>query len=213
MLNCCSMLLHVLCIEVTNCGFLGIHIFLVMRVFMDIFFPSHFKNTHTLHRNSTFWRLKLMSIHENNTQKIDLEDIKEILRHIAEMISKPSEYISDKIRSDSNEIKSRNIQVTPITYEEKHTALYNSMDSLATALKNNELFYDEYFDFCEIQDMIKDTLNRDSALITQSDLEFIMGLVEDFSRLLNCKIDLIENNEFNEKEFESGYDSYLETCQ
>ena len=76
-----------------------------------------------------------MSIHENNAQKIDLEDIKEILRHIAEMISKPSEYISDKIRSDSNEIKSRNIQVIPITYEEKHTALYNSMDSLATALK------------------------------------------------------------------------------
>ena len=154
-----------------------------------------------------------MSVHENNTQKIDLEDIKEILRHIAEMISKPSEYISDKIRSDSNEIKIRNIQVTPITYGEKHTALYNSMDSLATALKNNELFYDEYFDFCEIQDMIKDTLNRDSSLITQSDLEFIMGLVEDFSRLLNCKIDLIENNEFNEKEFESGYDSYLTKFQ
>ena len=36
--------------------------------------------------------------------------------------------------------------------------MYALMDSIASLLKEDDFFYDEYFDFCEIQDMIKYTL-------------------------------------------------------
>ena len=83
------------------------------------------------------------------------------------------------------------------------------MDSLSESLKKNQLFNDEYFDFCEIQDITKYTLNRRETLIANSDFEFHLELIISFSDMINYKIDLIEKNKFDEKEFESKYNSYL----
>ena len=80
--------------------------------------------------------------------------------------------------------------------------MYNLVDSIANLLKEDDFFYDEYFDFCEIQDMIKDTLNRD--LIKKSDLVFILVLV-----LIYYKLNLKENNEFNVDDYESVYNLFL----
>lgn len=155
----------------------------------------------------------MVTIYQKNNQNIGLEDIREILKIIAEIISKPSDYIIKKIKINSTksaDIKYHNKQ----QQDHKNQApskieLYNTMDSLAESLKKNESFYDEYFDFCEIQDMIKYTLDRESSLIKDSDLEFILKLVKNFSDLINHKIDLIENEEFDDKKFESEYNSYL----
>ncbi len=87
--------------------------------------------------------------------------------------------------------------------------LYHEMDLLANLLKENELFYDEYFDFCEIRDITKDTLDRDFSLIDDGDFDFILKLVVDFSKLINYKIKLLESGTFDEETFQSGYYDYL----
>ena len=87
--------------------------------------------------------------------------------------------------------------------------LYQDLDLLAISLKENELFYDEYFDFCEIKDMIKDTFDRDLSSINNDDFEFILDLVTDFSEIISYKYRLIENNDFDETIFESKYNDYL----
>ena len=89
----------------------------------------------------------------------------------------------------------------------KKIEMYELMDSIANLLKEDDFFYDEYFDFCEIQDMIKDTLNRDS--IKRFDLVFILILVLDFSKLVCHKLDLKENNTFNVEGYESAYNLFL----
>ncbi len=85
--------------------------------------------------------------------------------------------------------------------------MYTLVDSIASLLKEDDFFYDEYFDFCEIQDMIKYTLNRD--VIIKSDLVFILILVLNFSNLIYYKLNLKENNEFSADKYESVYNSFL----
>ena len=51
--------------------------------------------------------------------------------------------------------------------------LYQNLDSLAISLKENDLFYDEYFDFCEIKDIIKDTFDRD--FLKRQDYYFVLA--------------------------------------
>lgn len=147
--------------------------------------------------------------YQNANQNISLENIRHILKVISEIISKPSKYILDKLTPNSSNTKNNFQQDSQKLINENKLKLYNSMDSLSNSLKDNKMFYEEYFDFCEIQDMIKDTLNRDYALIENSDLKFILELITDFSQLINYKIDLIENDEFNEDEFKLKYNSYL----
>jgi len=136
-----------------------------------------------------------MSKYENNAQNTIFADIKEILNHIDELIS---DYILNKTQYNQS----------LIINGEKYLDLYDSMDWLAINLGKNPSFYDEYFDFCEICDIIKDTLNRDE-LIKQADLEFILNLIQNFSKLINYTIDLMENDAFNERNFNSRYNSYL----
>lgn len=87
--------------------------------------------------------------------------------------------------------------------------LYQEMDSLANSLKENELFYDEYYDFCEIKDLTKDTFDRDFSLIKDEDFEFILDLVVNFSKIINYKIKLLETDCFDEEKFQSEYYDYL----
>ena len=155
----------------------------------------------------------MVNSYQNNSIGIDLENIEEILKKIAEIISKPSKYILNKLNSNSTATEditdeSHNTENTIIEIENnKKLEIYNFLDSIANLLKEDDFFYDEYFDFCEIQDMIKDTLNRD--LIKKSDLVFILELVLNFSNLIYYKLNLKENDEFNVGDYESIYNLFL----
>lgn len=158
-------------------------------------------------------------MYQDNSKNINLEDIRQILKVISDLISKPSRYMLNKFKSNPNNqyINKEYIMSTTtetsenqlMKFNAKKIELYDQMDSLSESLKKNRLFNDEYFDFCEIQDITKDTLNRKDTLITTSDLKFLLELIIDFSDIINYKIDLIEKNEFDEKEYESTYNSYL----
>ena len=143
---------------------------------------------------------------------INLENIEEILKKIAEIISKPSKYILNKLNSSSTTVEDiteiQNTENIIIEIDDnKKFKIYDLVDSIAKLLKGDEFFYDEYFDFCEIQDIIKDTLNRD--IIKKTDLLFIRVLVLNFSKLIYYKLDLKENNTFNVDDYESVYNLFL----
>ena len=85
--------------------------------------------------------------------------------------------------------------------------MIKSTDKICELLKEDELFYDEYYDFCEIQDIVKITLNRELIEITSSDLNFISRIFNDFFEFIECKIQLIDNDDLDK--IESEYNSYL----
>ena len=154
----------------------------------------------------------MVTINQNNNLNVNLESIEEILKIIADAIAKPSKYFIDKIKSDSATAVELNYETKDFhktNHNINNEEIYDTMNSIAGSLKKNKLFYDEYFDFCEIQDMTQDTLNRDESLIKKSDLEFLLQLVSDFSEIINFKISLIENEEFADEKYESEYNSYL----
>ena len=155
----------------------------------------------------------MINSYQSNYTGINLENIEEILKKIVETISKPSKYIFNKLNSSSTTTeditdKIQNTENIIIEIDDnKKFEMYNLVDSLAKLLKEDDFFYDEYFDFCEIQDMTKDTLNMDS--IKRFDLVFILILVLDFSKLVCHKMDLKENNTFNVEDYESTYNLFL----
>ena len=155
----------------------------------------------------------MINNYQNDYICINIENIEEILKKIVEIISKPSKYILDKLNFSSTtaDITSDEIQnieniIIEIDDNEK-SEMYSLMESIADLLDENNFFYDEYFDFCEIQDMIKDTLDRD--IIKKSDLKFISLLVLNFSQLISYKMNLKENNTFNVDDYESVYNLFL----
>ena len=153
----------------------------------------------------------MINSYQSNYTGINLENIEEILKKIVETISKPSKYIFNKLNSSSTTTeditdKIQNTENIIIEIDDnKKFEMYNLVDSLAKLLKEDDFFYDEYFDFCEIQDIIKDTLNRD--VIKKSDLMFILVLVLNFSKLIYYKLNLKEN--FNADDYESVYNLFL----
>lgn len=159
-----------------------------------------------------------------NNQVLSLEDIEEYLKFISEIVLKPSRYVLKKLNSlssrDVDEFNKERYQTNHDTLINKYHELevefnnnklnlYQEMDSLANSLKENELFYDEYYDFCEIKDITKDTFDRDFSLIKDDDFEFVLDLVVNFSKIINYKIKLLETDSFDEEKFQSEYYDYL----
>ncbi len=161
----------------------------------------------------------MVTNYQINNQYLDFKDLEDYLELIAEIVLKPSRYLLNKLNSlhSNNEEKyQKNHEILINEYVELKNKfdndkinLYQDLDLLAISLKENELFYDEYFDFCEIKDMIKDTFDRDLSSINNDDFEFILELVTDFSEIISYKYRLIENNDFDETIFESKYNEYL----
>lgn len=161
----------------------------------------------------------MVTNYQINNQCLDFKDLEDYLELIAEIVLKPSRYLLNKLNSlhSNNEEKyQKNHEILINEYVELKNKfdndkinLYQDLDLLAISLKENELFYDEYFDFCEIKDMIKDTFDRDLSSINNDDFEFILELVTDFSEIISYKYRLIENNDFDETIFESKYNEYL----
>lgn len=161
----------------------------------------------------------MVTNYQINNQYLDFKDLEDYLELIAEIVLKPSRYLLNKLNSlhSNNEEKyQKNHEILINEYVELKNKfdndkinLYQDLDLLAIYLKENELFYDEYFDFCEIKDMIKDTFDRDLSSINNDDFEFILELVVDFSEIISYKSVLIENNDFDESIFESKYNEYL----
>ena len=144
--------------------------------------------------------------YQNDYICTNIENIEEILKNIVEIISKPSKYIPDKLNFSSTTADITSDESENIDDNEK-SEMYSLMESIADLLDEDNFFYDEYFDFCEIQDMIKDTLDRD--IIKKSDLMFISLLVLNFSQLISYKMNLKENNTFNVDDYESVYNLFL----
>ena len=160
----------------------------------------------------------MVTNYQINNQSVNFEVLEEYLEFMAEIVLKPSKYLLEKLSSlhDNEEKYQTNHDMFINEYNELKTKfangkinLYQNLDSLAISLKENSLFYDEYFDFCEIKDIIKDTFDRDFSLINNEDFEFILALVIDFSEIINYKSELIKNNDFDESIFESKYTEYL----
>ena len=161
----------------------------------------------------------MVTNYQINNQYAGFKDLEDYLELIAEIVLKPSRYLLNKLNSlhSNNEEKyQKNHEILINEYVELKNKfdndkinLYQDLDLLAISLKENELFYDEYFDFCEIKDMIKDTFDRDLSSINNDDFEFILELVTDFSEIISYKYRLIENNDFDETIFESKYNEYL----
>lgn len=146
--------------------------------------------------------------YQNNKYNIELEDIKEHIKAIFELIQKPSKYVINKLKNErDNSIEFDESEIEHI--RDQISKLYQKMDLIASQLKKNDLFYDEYFDFCEIEDMIKFTLNRNLSAISESDLNFISELIKDFYNLIDSKVRLVENAIFEENNFKTRYDTYL----
>lgn len=161
----------------------------------------------------------MVTNYQINNQYAGFKDLEDYLELIAEIVLKPSRYLLKKLNSlhvNDEEKYQKNHEMFINEYDELKNKfdndkinLYQNLDSLAISLKESELFYDEYFDFCEIKDMIKDTFDRDLSLINNDDFEFILELVADFSEIISYKSVLIENNDFDESIFESKYNEYL----
>lgn len=161
----------------------------------------------------------MVTNYQINNQYLDFKDLEDYLELIAEIVLKPSRYLLNKLNSlhsNNDEKYQKNHEILINEYVELKNKfdndkinLYQDLDLLAISLKENELFYDEYFDFCEIKDMIKDTFDRDLSSINNDDFEFILELVTDFSEIISYKYRLIENNDFDETIFESKYNEYL----
>lgn len=148
-----------------------------------------------------------MQINYQNNYNIDLEDIKEHLKAIFELILKPSKQVINKIKNKPKPIEFSDNEIQIIRYH--MSELYHDMDEISIELKSNDFFYDEYFDFCEIEDMIKFTLNRNLSLITESDFEFISELIKDFYNLIDFKLTLVENKVYDDEKFKHRYNRYL----
>lgn len=91
--------------------------------------------------------------------------------------------------------------------------LFNKIDKLSMLLKENQdIFPREYYDWLEINEMIKYTL-RDAMTIKQEDLNFVTNMLNSFFELILSKLNLLKSNncEFNENfnnEFNIKYDEF-----
>ena len=160
----------------------------------------------------------MVTNYQITNQSVNFEVLEDYLELMAEIVLKPSRYLLKKLSllHDNKDNYQTNHEMLINEYNELKNKfdndkinLYQNLDSLAISLKENDLFYDEYFDFCEIKDIIKDTFDRDFSLINNEDFEFILALVTDFSEIINYKSELIKNNDFDESIFESKYTEYL----
>lgn len=140
------------------------------------------------------------------TVNIDLEKIEEYIKNVLKLIQNSSKQVINKI-TNKNKI---NEEITEDEVKQHILLLYQKMDETSVALKKNDLFYDEYFEFREIEDMIKYTLNKNLISISESDLEFILNLVINFFKLVESKVNLNKDSIDKEK-FKVKYEEYLST--
>jgi hypothetical protein len=150
----------------------------------------------------------IMYVNSQNsaTVNIDLEKIEEYIKNVLKLIQDSSKQVINKI-TNKNKIKE---EITEDEVKQHIFLLYQKMDETSVALKKNDLFYDEYFEFREIEDMIKYTLNRNLITISESDLEFILNLVINFFKLVESKVNLNKDSIDKEK-FKVKYEEYLST--
>lgn len=141
------------------------------------------------------------------TVNIDLEKIEEYIKNVLKLIQDSSKQVINKI-TNKNKIKE---EITEDEVKQHILLLYQKMDETSIALKKNELFYDEYFEFREIEDMIKYTLNRNLITISELDLEFILNLVINFFKLVESKVNLKKDDSFDREKFQVKYEEYLST--
>lgn len=138
------------------------------------------------------------------TFNIDLEKIEEYIKNVLKLTQDSSKQVINKI-TNKNKIKE---EITEDEVKQHILLLYQKMDETAIALKKNDLFHEEYFEFREIEDMIKYTLNRNLITISESDLEFILNLVINFFKLVESKVNL-KKDSFDEEKFKVKYEEYL----
>ena len=148
----------------------------------------------------------MMYVNSQNsaTVNIDLEKIEEYIKNVLKLIQDSSKQVINKI-TNNNKIKE---EITEDEVKQHILLLYQKMDETSIALKKNDLFYEEYFEFREIEDMIKYTLNRNLITISESDLEFILNLVSNFFKLVESKVNL-KKGSFDEEKFKVKYEEYL----
>ena len=152
----------------------------------------------------------MANYYQNNVNfTIDLENIGNYLNCIVRLISEPPKKAIDKIINKTKVSEENSYNDLELEINNKIFNMYQNMDEIAFLLKDNDFFYEEYFDFREIQDMIKDTLERDFSEVTNDDLGFIISLIRNFSDLIGCKILNADNNQFNEENYELKHQSYF----
>lgn len=79
-----------------------------------------------------------MHINYQNNYNIDLEDIKEHIKAIFEMILKPSKQVINKIKNNPKNIEFSNDEIHII--RQHMSKLYQEMDNISIELKRNDFF-------------------------------------------------------------------------
>lgn len=116
--------------------------------------------------------------HANLT--LDLDEFEKYVKYISNLILRPPKHIFESV-----------IKLIFRYYKYK---LFKNMSHFASSLKKrDDLFYDEYYYFVEIQDMVEYTLNRDFSKITNDDLDFILEIFLNYFDFLSYKLDVLEN--------------------
>ena len=62
--------------------------------------------------------------------------------------------------------------------------------------ENQDIFPNEYYDYLDINDMIKYTLKRNNSFITNNDFNFVNFLIDIFFKLILYKLNLLKDNEY-----------------
>ena len=116
----------------------------------------------------------------NSNLIIDSNELEKYVKDISNLILRPPKYVFEGI-----------IKLIFRYYKYK---LFKNMSHFANSLKQrDDVFYDEYYSFIEIQDMIEYTLNRDFSEITNDDLDFILEIFLNFFDFLSYKLDVLEH--------------------
>lgn len=116
----------------------------------------------------------------NSNLIIDSNELEKYVKDISNLILRPPKYVFEGI-----------IKLIFRYYKHK---LFKNMSHFANSLKKrDDVFYDEYYSFIEIQDMTEYTLNRDFSEITNDDLDFILEIFINFFDFLSYKLDVLEH--------------------
>lgn len=142
-----------------------------------------------------------------------LEFFNNFFEDLKERISKESE--KSKYPSIINEQKLKKADIAFI-YSININQIVQQDDELAVILKEQPLFREEFFDFLEVQQIMEYTLkNQDYTKPNVDQTKFIKELFEEFSDLINHKVNLLdaipdqkELEEKTESKYQPKYESF-----
>jgi hypothetical protein len=144
-----------------------------------------------------------MAEYIHNTNNIDIskyEDLfKCIFRDLVELPRKLKNYIQDRSKSNNNILSANfNSGEDLIEYMYHHLvkSMINFSNDLAELIKNNHLIIEEYYDYLEIDRIMKMVLKNNINKINILEIELFGKILDAFGKIADIKFNII-NEEYN----------------